>query len=129
SGGEKIPACGTTIGIDRILSAMDELELIPEAHTNTKVLVAMFSEELATESLDFAQRLRKMGIETEVFPEPKKLGKQFAYADKWKIPYVVVIGEDEAKQGLCTLKELSSGNQRIVKKDDAIRILLEIFKK
>ena len=129
SGGEKIPACGTTIGIDRILSAMDELELIPEAHTNTKVLVAMFSEELATESLDFAQRLRKMGIETEVFPEPKKLGKQFAYADKWKIPYVVVIGEDEAKQGLCALKELSSGNQRIVKKDDAIRILLEIFKK
>ncbi len=129
SKGEQIPACGTTIGIDRILAAMDELNLIPDAHTNTKVMVAMFSDELAAESLTFAQKLRKIGIETEVFPEPKKLGKQFAYADKWKIPYVIIIGEDEAKEGLCLLKELSSGQQRIIKTDDAIRILVEVFGK
>ena len=127
SRGQQIPACGTTIGLDRILAAMEQQNLIPKAHTHTKVLVTIFSDELAGEALSFAQKLREQGIATETFPEPKKLGKQFAYADKWTIPYVVVIGEYEAKEDLCVLKELASGQQRIVHQNEAVRILKEIL--
>ncbi len=124
-GKEKIPACGTTIGLDRIITALTEMGKLPQFHTFTKVLVTQFSPELAGESLNFAMKLRKLGIPTEVYPEPARLKKQFAYADKWKIPYVIVIGEDEAPQDLCVLKDMSSGEQRVISQDQAVKILLE----
>lgn len=129
SGKGKIPACGTTIGLDRIISALQELDKFPKAHTFTKVLVAQFSKALSNEALNFAHKLRSVGIPTEVFPEPKKLSKQFSYANKWNIPYVVLIGEDEVEEELCTLKDMSSGQQRVIHQDRAIKILLESINK
>ncbi|MCD6595278.1 histidine--tRNA ligase [bacterium] len=125
SGKGKIPACGTTIGLDRILSAMEELKMFPDSHTYTKVLVAQFSAQLSSSALIFSQKLRSVNIPTEMFPEPKKLAKQFAYANKWNIPFVVLIGEDEAKQELCVLKDMKTGRQRTVSQNQAIRILAE----
>ena len=128
-GKEQIPACGTTIGLDRIITALGEMGKIPQVHTFTCVLVTQFSPELAGESLNFAAKLRKAGIPTEVYPEPAKLKKQFAYADKWKIPYVIVIGEDEAPHDLCVLKDMSTGEQRVISQEQAIKVLSETIAK
>ncbi len=129
SGKGKIPACGTTIGLDRIIAAMDEMKMLPTAHTHTQVLVTLFSDELAGESISFAQRLRRKGVAVEVYPEPKKIGKQLTYANRWQIPYVVIIGEDEAKKELCTVKELASGQQRTIQKSEAVKILVDLCSK
>ncbi len=123
--GEQIPACGTTIGLDRIIAAMEELGILPQAHTYTKVLVTLFSKDLLAETLSFAQKLRSAGIPTEVFVEEKKLSKQFEYANRWGIPFVVVIGEDEAREGMCVVKEMSSGAQKKIPQSEAVRILLD----
>lgn len=125
SGKGKIPACGTTIGLDRIISAMEELKMLPESHTYTKVLVAQFSEKLSSAALSFSQKLRAAGIQTELFPEPKKLAKQFAYANKWNIPYVILIGEDEVEQELCVVKDMKTGQQRTISQNQAIQILTQ----
>ncbi len=121
--GGEIAACGTTIGLDRILAAMEELDMVPKAHTFTKVLVAIFSDDLAQNALSLAQKLRKAGISTEVFAEPKKLSKQFAHADKWEIPYVLLIGEEEAEKDFCVMKEMKSGQQKTMTETEAIKYL------
>jgi len=120
----EIAACGTTIGLDRILAAMEELDMVPKAHTFTKVLVAIFSDEYARNALSLAQKLRESGIATEVFAGSKKLSKQFAHADKWQIPYVLLIGEEEAAKDLCVLKEMKSGRQQTMTETEAVKYLL-----
>jgi len=118
--GREIPACGTTIGLDRILAAMKELKLLEIDNTYTKVLVVMFSEELANKAVAIAGKFREAGIATELFIEPKKLSKQFEYANKMNIPFVALIGEDEAKSGKCVLKNMNIGEQWTLSWDDAV---------
>jgi histidyl-tRNA synthetase len=118
--GETIPATGTTIGIERIFDVMRELNLFGEvAAASAQVLVAVFSDETRSESLKIAAELRKAGIATEVYLEPpKKLAKQFAHADKKKIPFVVIAGPDEVSRGEVTIKNLSTGEQRTVPRNN-----------
>jgi len=114
--GESIPATGTTIGIERIFDVMRELNLFGEIPiASAQVLVALFSEETRAESLKIAAALRRAGIAAEVYLEPaKKLAKQFAYADKKKIPFVIVAGPEELSRGEVALKRLVSGKQEYV---------------
>lgn len=127
--GRKVPASGVTIGLDRIISAMEELGLIPQAYTYSKVLVTLFSEGLENDAINLSHNLRKAGVSVELYPEPAKLAKQFAYADKWKIPYVIVIGEEEAAHSLCVLKDMSTGQQRTLSQEEVVRILSETSRK
>ncbi len=124
--GETIPATGTTIGIERIFDVMRELHLLEDKfEASTAVLVTVFSEEVKAESLKIASELRKNNIPSEVFLDPtKKLGKQFSYADRRRIPYVIIIGPDEISRGEVTLKILSTGEQKSVHRDK----LIEEFK-
>ncbi|RJP78401.1 MAG: histidine--tRNA ligase [Candidatus Zixiibacteriota bacterium] len=126
--GESIPATGTTIGIERLFDVMRELQLFGEsAEASARVLVTVFSEESRGASLQIATELRRAGISAEVYLEaPKKLGKQFAYADKKRIPFVVVAGPDEIARGEVTLKTLATGSQAAVPRDrliDEVRLL------
>jgi histidyl-tRNA synthetase len=111
--GETIPASGTTIGIERIIDVMKELQLFKEdVGGGAHLLVAVFSPETWTESLRIASELRRVDISAESYLDAgKKLGKQFAYADKKGIPFVIVAGPDEIAKGEVTVKELSSGEQ------------------
>jgi len=120
--GETIPATGTTIGIERIFDVMRELNLFGEVTApSAQVLVAVFSEETRAESLKIAAELRRAGISAEVYLEPpKKLAKQFAYADKKRIPFVVIAGPDELSRGEVTVKRLSSGGQIHVSRDHLV---------
>ncbi len=110
--GRDITAVGISFGVDRIYDVLKEKQLLPTNAYNSRVLVTQFHENLLENSLMVLSTLRKAGIATELYPEPKKIGKQFEYADKKGIPYVVIVGEDEVKTGIYSLKELKTGVQQ-----------------
>jgi histidyl-tRNA synthetase len=112
--GVSVPAVGVAFGFDRTVEAAIELGLIPVSGATAEVLVTVFSEDLQDESVQATRELREAGISTQLYPQVDKLGKQFKYASRCGIPYVLVIGEDEAKEGIVTLKDLTSGEQRQV---------------
>lgn len=113
-GSVDVPAVGIAFGFDRMVEAADQLGLIPVTQTGTQILVTIFDESTVAKSLELAGRLRQAGIKTEVYPAFDKLGKQFKLADQKKIPYVVIIGEDEIKQNKVTMKNMQSGEQQTV---------------
>src|SRR5712692_3415008 len=92
------PATGTTIGIERIIDAMEELGMFPPevGKTVAQVLVTLFDKTLVDASLQMANTLRKAGLKTEMYFEPTSLGDQIRYAGKKDIPCVVILGPDEA---------------------------------
>lgn len=111
-GVDGIPGVGFSFGIDRIYDLLNELgEVAATAESATKVLLVQFDAAQVPFYMDLLAKLRQQGIACELYPEPAKLKKQFAYADGRKIPYVIVAGEDEIKAGKLTLKDLSSGQQ------------------
>ncbi len=109
-----IPAVGMAVGFDRTVEAADELGLLPKELKNTQVLITLFDESTITNSLNVAQKLREANIPTEVFPAFEKLGKQFTYANQKDIPFVVIIGEDEIKQNKVSVKNMKTGEQKMV---------------
>jgi histidyl-tRNA synthetase len=112
-----VPAVGISVGIDRLFAGLQELGLVTEELAPTRVLVAIFSPDLAPESMKIAGALRAAGIPTEVSLATEKIGKQFKYADRKRIPLVVVPGPDEIARGEVTVKALASGEQTAVKID------------
>ena len=105
---QHLPGVGASIGLDRLMAAMDELHLAGETPGRASVLVLFLDESLLGEYHRMAQSLRATGIGAEVYPEKKRLAVQFAYAEKKGIPLAVVVGEQEAAAGTATLKDLRS---------------------
>jgi histidyl-tRNA synthetase len=121
-GKEQIPACGFSLGLERILVVMDERGMFPPEiaeSTPADVLVTIWNEETVAESLKLASELRQQGLRVTVYPEPDKLGKQIKYADSIKVPYVAVLGESELAEGKVTMKNMRSGDQSSVIRADA----------
>jgi histidyl-tRNA synthetase len=110
-GGVETPAVGIAFGFDRMVEAADQLGVIPKDTDAVKVLVTVFGEESLEKSLQVARELRQAGITTEFYPAVDKLPNQLKYADKKGIPWVVIIGEEEAKQNKVTLKNMTTGEQ------------------
>lgn len=123
--GRDLPAVGTTIGLDRIYAAMQQLGMLEEEGAAvSRVLLAAYSESEMPAVLRAAGEFRRAGVPCEVFPTTGKLKKPFSYADKLSIPFVAVIGPDEAADPEAlkvSLKELSSGEQATVPLDEAVR--------
>lgn len=122
-GGPDLPATGTTIGLDRVFEAIKDLNLwenVPKS--TTQILVTIFSEKTVEGSLKLAFALREKGINTEVYPDPSdKLDKQLKYADRKKIPWVVILGEKEIQGNFFTLKNMEEEKQEEVKLDELVR--------
>ena len=118
--GEQIPACGFSLGLERILVVMGDRNMFPAdlASGGVDVLVTIFEEPLTAESLKLAHELRAAGLRVEVYPEPlrsgKDLGKAFKYADTRKARFVTVLGQDEVTRGQVKIKELATGQQQSV---------------
>ena len=110
-GGKDIPAVGTSLGLDRIFTAMQQLNLLDEVKTSTKVLVGNFGEATLAASLKLVTDLRANNINTEFYPDADKLKKQFGYCDKKKIPFMCIIGEEEMAANVITLKNLQNSEQ------------------
>lgn len=114
-GKEQIPACGFSLGLERILVVMDERGMFPPEiadSTPADVLVTIWSEETVNESLRLANELRTQGLRVTVYPEPDKLGKQLKYADSIGVPFVCVLGETEIRENNVTLKNMRAGEQQ-----------------
>jgi histidyl-tRNA synthetase len=110
-GGKDIPAVGTSLGLDRIFTAMQQLDLLDDVKTSTKVLVGNFGEATLVASLKLVTDLRAKNINTEFYPDADKLKKQFGYCDKKKIQYMCIIGEEEMAENVITLKNLQTSEQ------------------
>jgi histidyl-tRNA synthetase len=104
---------GISFGADRIYDVLEELNLFPaSAAQGTKVLISNFDEVAEMYALPILQQLRTANISAELYPAAAKLKKQMSYADAKKIPYVILIGDDEMNSGLLTLKDMESGDQQ-----------------
>jgi histidyl-tRNA synthetase len=114
--GEDIPACGFSLGLERILVVMTERNMFPSGvqKPSADVLVTLFEKEPIEEALRLAADLRESGASVEVYPEPDKLGKQFKYASGKAVPFVAILGADERARGEVTIKNMSTGEQESV---------------
>lgn len=119
-GKEEIPACGFSLGLERILVVMEERGMFPsELQTNSAdVLVTIWNEEQAGESLKLANELRSSGLRVLVYPEADKLGKQFKYAGQVNVPYVCILGESELAENKVALKNMLTGEQETVAREE-----------
>ncbi|MGS2726609.1 histidine--tRNA ligase [Psychroserpens sp. BH13MA-6] len=107
-----VSGVGISFGLDRIALVLEDLELFPETISNTvKVLFINFGEAEAMASMKAIKSLREQGISAELFPDNKKTIKQFNYANKRNIPYVVLLGESELANNTFTLKNMVTGDQ------------------
>ncbi|NCN87663.1 MAG: hypothetical protein GW941_02075, partial [Candidatus Pacebacteria bacterium] len=122
-GGVDVPAVGVAFGFDRTVEAAISLNLIPLENTTSTALITIFDNNTKQASFETAQALREAGINVEVYPNIDKLGKQFKYADSKKIPFVLIIGENEIKENKVVVKNLISGNQEIVSIEKAAEII------
>lgn len=114
-----VSGVGISFGADRIYEVMSELNLFPSsATTGTRVLAVHFGGKTEEAAFAITQQLRDAGVSTEMYPEAAKLKKQFKYADDNRIPFVIVIGEDELAQGIWNVRNMSSGEQVSLKKEE-----------
>jgi histidyl-tRNA synthetase len=116
--GENVPACGFSLGLERILVVMGERHMFPAdvQRPSADVLVAVFDHGTIPDALRLAAELRHAGIRVEVYPEPDKLGKQMKYAASKMIPLAAILGGDEIARGDVTLKHLQTGTQESVRR-------------
>ncbi|MGD9128996.1 MAG: histidine--tRNA ligase [Candidatus Woesebacteria bacterium] len=122
-GGVDMPATGIAFGFDRMVEAAEKLDLIPADTNAVQALITIFDEKSQAASLKLANQLRQAGINTEVYPALDKLSKQFKLADKKNIPWVVIIGEEEAEKDLLSLKNMTSGKQKQLSVEEAIEMM------
>jgi histidyl-tRNA synthetase len=116
--GKDVPACGFSLGLERIIVVMSEREMFPEklASSPADVMVTIWNEDSIGESVTLAGELRREGLRVDVYPEADKMGKQFKYASARDIPFVAIIGDDERARGEVAIKDMKTGAQRSVKR-------------
>jgi len=105
---EPVSGVGASIGLDRLMAGLEELGRIDSAASGTDILILMLDEDLLAKYQMFAHGLRQDGLAAEVFPEDKKLGAQFKYAEAKGIPLALIVGTEENEAGTVNLKDLRS---------------------
>ena len=111
---QKLPGVGASLGLDRLLAAMEELGAVNTASTPAPVLVLLFDAAHTGDYLRIARTLRAAGIETEVSCDPRAIGKQLAYANRKGFRVALIAGETEFAQGSWQVKDLQAGQQSTV---------------
>jgi histidyl-tRNA synthetase len=119
--GRDVPACGFSLGLERIIVVMTERNMFPPdvARGGVDLLVTIWSHETRAESMRIAAEFRRAGLRVDVYPEADKLGKQFKYASARNVPFVAIVGDDERSRGEVSLKDLRSGDQTAVRRSEA----------
>ncbi|HET7287164.1 MAG TPA: His/Gly/Thr/Pro-type tRNA ligase C-terminal domain-containing protein, partial [Pyrinomonadaceae bacterium] len=123
--GQDIPACGFSLGLERILVVMSEREMFPASvgGSPAEVMVTIWNEDSVAESIKLAQELRAAGLRVDLYPEADKLGKQLKYASSLGVPFVAVLGEEEQAKGQVALKDMRSGEQRAVARTELAQVI------
>jgi histidyl-tRNA synthetase len=119
--GRDLPACGFSLGLERILVVMTERQMFPDSvvRGGVDVMVTIWNHETRDESLALASEFRKAGLRADVYPEADKIGKQFKYASARQSPFVAILGDDERARGEVAIKDLRSGQQTSVARREA----------
>ncbi len=121
-GGPDTPAVGSSIGFERIIDCILDLNLIPEiSNTKTKIMVSNFNQ--TNKELELLNLLRDNNIPSTYYFALDKLGKQITYADNLGITYIAIIGENEAKNNTVTLKNLKTKEQKTLNSNQIIELL------
>lgn len=125
--GKDVPAVGASVGVDRLFSAMEELKLLPETKSMGQVLVTVFPENI-DKSLTLAGILREADINTEVYlGENANFKSQLRYANKQKIPIVVITFPDQTEKDIYIIKEMENGEQHEVPLEDVAKVIQELL--
>ena len=115
---------GISFGADRIYDVLNALDLYPDsASAATRVMFTNFGKSEADVSMKYLKLFRKAGISAEIYPDAAKMKKQMQRANDLAIPFVAIVGEEEMKQGLVTLKNMADGSQKMLTVDDAIAMV------
>jgi len=114
-----VSGVGISFGADRIFDVLNQLELYPQNTVDqTQLMFVNFGTKEASFCLHVAQKLREVGIRTELYPESVKMKKQMTYANNKQIPFVALVGESEIESGLITLKNMETGEQSQLSVED-----------
>lgn len=123
-GGPQIPAVGFSFGFERVVDVIKELQLLPNNQTNKiKILVANLGPETQTNIINLTSTLRDNNISSIIYSNNDKLGKQIKYALNLSIPYLAIIGTDEAKNNQITLKNLETSEQKTIQLEELIKTI------
>ena len=117
--GRDVPACGFSLGLERIIVLMTERHMFPAAVAGAAVdiVVTLWNDGSRADSVALAARLRHDGLRVDLYPEADKLGKQFKYASSRNAPFVAILGDDERAKGEVAVKDLRSGEQTSMPSD------------
>jgi histidyl-tRNA synthetase len=109
--GQDVPACGFSLGLERIIVVMTARNMFPAALVSAPadVMVSIWNDESMADSMALAQELRGARLRVDLYPEADKLGKQFKFASARGIPFVAVVGDDERTRGEVSIKDMRSG--------------------
>jgi len=123
---QELPGIGASLGLDRLLAAMEELGMLPKVATPAEVFIPYFVAGRLSDYLRLAAAVRASGVGVEVFPDPKRLGQQLKYADRRGFKIAIIIGEDEFAEGKCQIKDLVGGESREVLLEDSAQSVIQV---
>jgi histidyl-tRNA synthetase len=123
--GQDVPACGFSLGLERIIVVMTERGMFPAGLEGAPadVMVTLWNASQIAPALALAHELRAAGVRVDVYPEPDKIGKQFKYAASRGIHTVAVLGEDEIKAGTVAIKDMRTGQQQTVDRSQSAAVI------
>jgi histidyl-tRNA synthetase len=122
---QQLPGVGASLGLDRLLTAMEELSMLPKSATPADVFIPFFDAARLDDYLRLAAALRRAGLGVELYPEPKKLGQQLGYADRRGFRFALIVGGDEFASGTCQLKDLADRSSGTVSLAEGVSALVE----
>ena len=114
---KKLPGVGISIGLTRLFYKLQELDLLDKNKTSIADVLVMSMDEQIEDCLELATYFRSNNVNTEVYFANKKFKAKMKYANRLQVPYIVIMGEEERKQGKCTLKNMVTGEQELVSKE------------
>ena len=117
---------GVRVGVDRLFSAMEATKILPTKISTSRVLVTIFDESTKIQSLKIADKLRRSGINAEIYFDKDNLGKQLTYAYKKGTPLAIILGPKELKNKRVTLKDLRCRRQKTIEVSNLIETLKRI---
>ncbi len=121
---EGVSGIGISFGLDRIYDVMEELKLFPEkVGQSVDILIVHFNESNMAHGQKMVMKMREKGIRAELYPETVKIKKQFNYADKINVPYVLIIGDEEMNSDQYALKDMKIGTQQNLSFDQIIKLI------
>jgi histidyl-tRNA synthetase len=124
---QELPGIGASLGLDRLLAALEELGMLGKATTPADVFIPYFEADRLHDYLRLAAELRAAGLRVELYPEPKKLGQQLKYADRRGFPIALIAGQREFEAGVCQIKQLATAQSREVNFGEVVAAVREML--